>query len=807
MVRCPFTIISLLCTCHATTLKPPPYFSIGGLFDTFAVENSSLAYVRQDAGSQYLAAFVMAVDEINNKADGIHDDLLPKTKIRLICQIGVSILALYPPNNFVYGAGRAYELRLKDSSLVATVDGSSNDDSTSATAQTLNNWGVLSLISRSTSADYAHSDSFPLTLQNTPSQTSEAFSLVHLTNRFNWENVAVFFIYDTKVGLDATVAYQSALPFFGINLLGSYPIKTGQTNFDLPISQALATGATIFAFFLDGNAAGQLLEQGYNAGLFHDGTQVLATSTSKFKDIRAALTPAGLLNEARILKGFITTAPHPEYYFSTPQGQAFISRFRNLPPTITYDPVTNQQVCDKRTDASPNLDPHMYQTHQFDRKKDNKTLCLGIKSFQKYHQNGSNIDPYTMYVYDAVYSLVYALDVLLKDNSTTPAVNPFSIEDMKEGHRHRAVEGTGELGGGVEEELDIFALLAARYKNISATEIHNLMTSQSMLYPGMVTGSTAFMGLGGTRNTGNVFKMLNYHNTDSGKGDGTTTSGLGHVGDFTDATGWLICDEEADEAKMPPFCRILCTTPEYRNTPSSKPPSDTLPDIIEELPYAYRIPLMSFAALGLLLLLFHLAYVVTHWNEKAIKRSQPVLHLIIFVGSFCGLVKVFLSTAPVNRSNCVAQLWLEHLCYRLVLRTLLLKLWRVHVIVNASVNSVRRVIGLKTVLSYIVVDILILIFLLSAITYTTSTEYNNSVGLGSMDKNHLMNTETNVKNNQMTIREFCSAPKMMTVAFVFNTTLFSFEALYLLLFAYYIYITRDLPSTIRAAGAAGKGTR
>jgi hypothetical protein len=227
---------------------------------------------------------------------------------------------------------------------------------------------------------------------------------------------------------------------------------------------------------------------------------------------------------------------------------------------------------------------------------------------------------------------------------------------------------------------------------------------------------------------------------------------------------------------------------------------------MEELPYAYRIPLMSFAALGMLLLLFHLAYVLTHWNEKAIKRSQPVLHLIIFLGSFCGLVKVFLSTAPVNRSNCVAQLWLEHLCYRLVLRTLLLKLWRVHVIVNSSVNSVRRVIGLKTVLSFIAVDIMILVFLLTAITYTTSTEYNNSIGLSAADKNHLMNTETTVKDNQMTIREFCSSPKMMTLAFVFNTTLFAFEALYLLLFAYYIYITRDLPSTIRAAGAAGKGT-
>jgi hypothetical protein len=138
-------LVILFYTSRAAVPKPPPHFTLGGLFDTY-VKDASSNLVRKDAGRQYLAAFVMAVDEINNKNDGIQDELLPFTKIRMMCEIGVSMVKLYPPNNFVNGAARAYVLRMKDLSMVAAVDGSSIDESTSATAQTLNNWGVLDMI-------------------------------------------------------------------------------------------------------------------------------------------------------------------------------------------------------------------------------------------------------------------------------------------------------------------------------------------------------------------------------------------------------------------------------------------------------------------------------------------------------------------------------------------------------------------------------------------------------------------------------------------------------------------------------------
>ena len=772
----------------ALVLKAPPYFTLGGLFDTFAIKDTNSTFVRLDAGSQYLAAFAMAIDEINNKSDGVNDNLLPFTQIKMMCEIGVSMVRLYPPNYFVNGAARAYVLRKKDLSMVAAVDGSSIDESTSATAQTLNNWGVLDMISRSTSADYAHPETFPFTLQNTPSQIAEAYLLVKLVDNYNWKYVAVFFIYDTKAGLDATVAFQSNLGKDGVGLLGSYPIKTNQTDFEYPISQATDSGATIFAFFLDGTTAGRLLEQGYNAGLFHDGTQVLATSTSNIDDIKRAFTTAGRLNEANILKGFLSTAPHPEYHFSTPQGQGFVSRFRKLSPTIVVDPVTKIASCNTRKDASPGNSSYMYQTDASSGINGIKTgpVCLGFQSFEAFNQNGSNIDPYTMFVYDGVYDLVSGIDALLKEENSLSSRQ--YIDSNSEG------ESTSNAH---------FEFSSSIYKNITATDLHNWMTSVTTKFPTRVTGNVSFLGLGGSRTVGNVVKILNYRAEQST--NDYSKGGLAFVGLYTDTTGWLLCNSKEDKAQMPLYGQGQCSLPLYRNTPPNIFPPDSLPDIIALLPSSYKISLNVFAVIGLLLLSMYVAYVLLHWSEKSIKRSQPVLHLIIFLGSFFGLVKVLLSTSVINRSNCVTQLWFEHLAYRLVLRTILLKLWRVHVIVNSSAKTVRRVVGLKTVLIYILVDLIIVCSLLVAVTYTTSSHYNSLHGLTVEKNNNLVGTEKSYERNQFTVELFCCSPSVLSVAFIFYTTLLAFEGLYLLLIAYYIYLSRDLPSTIQAAGIAGKG--
>ncbi len=61
-----------------TYAKAPAVVKIGGLFRPFFLVGNGSVDV---AGAQYMAAFIMAVREINDKSDGVHDDLLPHTHL------------------------------------------------------------------------------------------------------------------------------------------------------------------------------------------------------------------------------------------------------------------------------------------------------------------------------------------------------------------------------------------------------------------------------------------------------------------------------------------------------------------------------------------------------------------------------------------------------------------------------------------------------------------------------------------------------------------------------------------------------
>ena len=761
--------------------------TIAGYFSAFSYGQDRIPVLNHQQ-CQHFAAFMMAIDEINNKTDGVFDSVLNTASAEMAISPGQYLDKSYPPNPYFDGASAVYEVQKYCPTLIGCVETSTNLAQASASASASNSFNIVSVLSNSASSIFNDVNSFPMNLQIAATTFSEATQIAGLiSSAKKWQKVVLFT--DTGVSsIDSYAAFSMANVVKKVTIIGEYFFDTGDNDYTERIVSAKRGGGKIFILFMDGTTAGRLLEQGYNAGLFHDGTQVLATSTSNIDDIKRAFTTAGRLNEANILKGFLSTAPHPEYHFSTPQGQSFVSRFRKLSPTIVVDPVTKIASCNTRKDASPGDSSYMYQTDVSSGINGAKTgpVCLGFKSFETFNQNGSNIDPYTMFVYDGVYDLVSGIDALLKEENSL--LSRQFIDSNSDGERTSNAH---------------FELSSSIYKNITATDLHKWMTSITTKFPTRVTGNVSFLGLGGSRTVGNVIKILNYRAEQST--NDYSKGGMAFVGLYTDTTGWLLCNSKEDTALMPLYGQGQCSSPLYRNTPPNISPPDSLPDIIAILPASYKISLNVFAVIGLLLLSMYVAYVLLHWSEKSIKRSQPVLHLIIFLGSFFGLVKVLLSTSVINRSNCVTQLWFEHLAYRLVLRTILLKLWRVHVIVNSSAKTVRRVVGLKTVLIYILVDLMIVCSLLVAVTYTTSSYYNSLHGLTVEKNNNLVGTEKSYERNQFTVELFCCSPSVLSVAFIFYTTLLAFEGLYLLLIAYYIYLSRDLPSTIQAAGTAGKG--
>ena len=739
-----FTLWQLISVTEVIALAPPSVV-IGGLFNAFNVGIQGLI-LRNDKECQHLAAFMLAVDEINNKHDGIVDTILNQTTVKISMYLGQDYVRTYPPNSYFDGAASVFLGNVYNPSMVGMIEADTLLPQAMAASGSANAFGIVSMMSTSKSSVFKDSSSYPMTLQMSATTFSEAQALGKLlARRYNYKKLAVFVAADIS-NIDSYTSFLTT----PTKVLGEFVIMRGDTDFTFHINSAKACGATIFVLFTGGTEAGRLLEQGYNLGLFHEGTQVFITSISDIADIRSSFTTAGRANEANILKGLISTAPFPERYFSTPQGQSFITRFRNLPPTITTDPITKKKICNKRTDGG-RLPAYLYRATAVAAIKgivNESILCLGFESFKSFNQNGSNIDPNILFTYDFVYS--YAL-----------AVN---------------------------------AIISAKPKNQTFTllgpELYNYMTASTTSFPLLSTGNVSFISARGTRQSGNVFKILNYRAI--GESNQYSEGGLAFIGEYTDSLGWLLCGNTVDWSVMSIMSTQLCSSPQYRTASGSIPPGDAPPPIIMELPDNFRIVLIVVATIGMTSLAVWGGCLFFFWQAKQIRTSQPRIMVFLLLGGVLGLIKVYLAAFKVTHVSCVCQLWLSHYAFRLIFRTLLLKLWRIHAVMNAG-SFKRIIIAENTVLWFLLSDIVFMtVILLIPITIVSSLEG----GLPGYVASNM--------NNQTILYAECQVSTSVAVA-VLNGILYFSDGLNLIMAVYYTYKTRSVPASVNETSTVGPG--
>ena len=739
-----FTLLLLIVAMHTIAIAPPNIV-IGGLFNAFTVGTKG-EILRKEKECQHLAAFILAIDEINDKRDGLGDTILNNTKVKTSIYLGQNYVRTYPPNSYFDGASSVYIGNIYNPSMVGLIESDNLLPQAMSVSSTSNAFGLVSMLSTSKSSVFKDSSTYPMSLQMSATTFSEAQALgTLLTERYKYTKQAIFIAADIS-NIDSFTGFI----INAANVIGEFVIAPGQSDFTAHISKAKLCGATIFVLFMGGLEAGRLLEQGYNAGLFHEDTQVFTTSTSNIKDIRSSFTANGLVNEANILKGLISTAPFPERYFSTPNGQSFITRFRNLPPTITIDPITKKQICNKRTDTGY-VPAYIYSaTAVFGIKGvvNESLLCLGFQSFKDFNQNGSNIDPNILFSYDLVYSYALAVDAIISSKPANEAVV------------------------------------------LKGPEIHAYMTGKTTSFPQLSTGNVSFAPNRGFRNYGNMFKILNYQ----GKGNSNQYSegSLVYAGEFTDSSGWLLCGSRRDMASMPSMSSKQCSNLQYRTASGFSPPNDEPPPIVEELPRHLSIILIAFATIGLISLTVWGSCLYAFWQAKQIRTSQPRIMAFLLIGGVLGLVRVFLAAFPVSHMSCVSQLWLSHLAFRLIFRTLLLKLWRIHSVMNAG-SFKRIVIGENTVVWYLLSDIVIL-----TVVFLVPITIISSLGKG------LAGYVASTTNNQTTLFAECQVSTSLAVA-ILNGMLYASDAVNLLMAVYYTYKTRAVPASVNETSTVGPG--
>lgn len=390
-------------------------------------------------------------------------------------------------------------------------------------------------------------------------------------------------------------------------------LPVGQTDFTIPIADALKSGALIFVFFMTAKDMGTLLLQGYQAGLFHSGTQIIASDASTASAALWANIPQKLVTT--IMRGVIGFAPNSDY--NSVQGQGFLKALLDEKNTVAdhYSGVCNNQTDDTGhylfKEALNPATPHVYN-------------CSGT-NFSQYHADGSNVDNYSPYTYDATYAIAKAMHTVLYEQ-----------------HQSRIV---GK------------ALYAALINNVSFVGATGAVNFSHAL----TTDSTRFGE--GDRRTGISYRVMNFNPSV-------------YLADPSGSSGYVVIGEWTIEAGNKITAHVTY------NTIDNSPPSDLPPTIYLRMHGSFVV-ILIFLGTSLFVFVSALTVVtIVYRKTRLLKTSQLKMQSIIILGGFFGAARVISGTLPVTDVNCSLNVWFGHLSFWLIFGPMMLKTWRVHKIVN-----------------------------------------------------------------------------------------------------------------------------
>lgn len=407
--------------------------------------------------------------------------------------------------------------------------------------------------------------------------------------------------------------FQSSASNLGVEIISSSLLPVGQTNFAAPIADALRAGTRIFVFFMTAKDMGNLLLQGYYAGLFVEGTQIIASDASVASAALWANIPPAIVTN--VMRGVIGFTPSSDY--SSPEGQLFLKSLMKEKNTVAN---LKTGKCNNKTDDTG----HFLFQEALDPNFPNQYNCSGT-NFSKYYADGSNVDNYSPYAYDATYAIAKAMHVLLY------------VQQLPK------IDGKG--------------LYAALINNVSFVGV----SGQVNFSHALTADSTRFGE--GDRRDGISYKIMNF-SPEVYNSDPSGSSGYIAVG------GWTL--ERGNR---------ISSAITY-NTANNLPPSDLPPTIILKMSMVFMSILIGLGTFLFLIITFFAVITVTYRRTRMIKTIQLKMQLIILTGGYFAAARVISGSLPVSNMSCSMNVWFGHLAFWFIFTPMMLKTWRVHRIVN-----------------------------------------------------------------------------------------------------------------------------
>jgi len=209
----------------------PKEIFIGFVFPMFDYTHP---YLVNRNGIQYLAAFLMAVKDINDKTDGIRDDLLPKTKIKFAVRSSTGA--------FIDNVRDAIELSTKvfNGTGIKAAVGAADNDASNAIAQIFNGFKINQVAYGSTGSFLSYAIPFPYYFRTCSDDAFQGYAIADIMAlHYKWKYVSTFTTTDSY-GTDGFLQFTQRATSLGINILSIHQFRPGQADLTSQIEKVCA---------------------------------------------------------------------------------------------------------------------------------------------------------------------------------------------------------------------------------------------------------------------------------------------------------------------------------------------------------------------------------------------------------------------------------------------------------------------------------------------------------------------------------------------------------------------------------------
>lgn len=603
-----------------------------------------------------------------------------------------------------------------------------------------------------------------------------------MCDTYNYHKTAVFATNDdmgTKSSMesgDGTYCEISKLSTSTVRFdLGLSDGKVDLAQWDSEIDNALYGGARVFLLFMPPETAARLLVRGYDKGLFREGTQIFINKVALTPVLTETVNSITMSKEKTkaVLKGIIGISFAPAFNWRYPAGfirpnvpeqdpynlmpkeaHEFIDAFKSLASTAgTPDATTGLIDCDQARDDAGHT--YLWREQGHENKSEAQIQCAGIDFSATFTDpDGSDIWPYTAYVYDAVWAAAYAVDTYF----STPGIS----KECDFGSRC----------------MDGDKLMDALMNNVSFMGA----SSYTKSYPGMPSFSYYARG---DREEGHYYTLWNFNGDvfdASGGVDGFVYVGNWYIADGMGLT--TLCADDLDgyqdyygvsPTQKSTTRRVNKCSQILFNTKDGKPALDTPPLIVVWFPDAVSSFLIAWGILTLLVSLFCVLLTYEYGFTRLIKASQAEMMYMLEFGGLLAGGRILSAALPMSNGSCVANIWLGHLSFWFVFASLSVKTYRVHRIINNT--SLKRV-------KFTPKDTLMMV---GTVVFAVTVYLAIETGVGWPHMSFISTTLSNQTTNKLE----CAFRYAQ-----FNTTLYVLEGVALLLVARLCWAIKDAPDSV-----------